>query len=662
MTYNQFILKLILFNFRKYLSYFFCVSFSMTVFFLFTAIWFAPDFNEQASSGTRQIVQIAGVISCIFSLFIITYSFQQFFKSRTKEFGILLSYGLLHKDLKKIIIWENSFIFLGSLIISLISGSVFSRLFFMITTTILAIEDIRFSLTFGSFLWTAICFFPIYILIVSLTLMKMKRYDVTKLLKNNRVKEMKRDGNLLAALLGLVIIIGSLTYLYMYTNDFSNVVRMREVILISIVCCVIGVYLLLSHLVALIYMFYNCKEKLFYKNILPISEFASKFSQNRAVIFMVCLLSIGIVFFSTLSYTLFHQSYTIADNEQLYDVVMKDYEAIQLLDHMDIEPLLVNEGEQLTEKHSLNIVYLYAADMNHTPWRTNKHVIASSVEEVNLLLNTEMKVDKGQAVIIDFNQSDNETVTYFDDSLILENAQNQYTLSNQGTLQKKLFDRYVFSQPILIVLNEEDMKRIKNDALSYELGSIHIFKFNEWLESGDFVAELKSEMEAALGVVEKLNEEAVQTIRERYIQPYIVHSKYDRYHHTKEVSGFALFIMSFISVLFVVTVWVLLYFKAFSDVLSDQQKIKLLRTVGITSTEIKSYVNKKLKMVIVLPIVIGSLIGLSLSIVINLYNVVEMELLNSTIFINGTKVIGLYILLTGIYYSWLRVTYRKAIE
>ncbi|OIJ19191.1 hypothetical protein BKP45_13590 [Anaerobacillus alkalidiazotrophicus] len=660
MTYNQFIFKAVLYNFRKYLAYFFCITFSMTVFFLFTAIWFTPNFNEHTSAGTQQIVQIAGVISCVFSIFIITYSYQQFFKSRTKELAILLSYGLLHRDMKKMIIFENSFIFLTSLIVALISGSVFSRLIFMITTSILAIEDIHFSLTFQSFLWTTIAFIPIYALIVGLTLMKMKNNHVTNLLKTNRVKEMNREGNRFFMVIGLVIIITSFTLLTIYTSDFSNVDSMREVILLAVALCIVGVYLFLSQLMSLLYMFFNRKGKLFHQHILPLTEFASKFVQNRTIIFMVCLLSMGTVFFSTLSYTLYHQSYAIADNEQLFDVMMKDYEAVHLAEQMKIDQLLAQE-EHIADTHILHVAYLYAPEMDHTPWRTNKHVMAASVEEMNGVLGTNYSVDQGHAIIIDFNQQ-YETVTYFTDTILIENNQSRYTYVNQGTEQYKLFDRYVFSQPIVILLNEADMKTIVTDASTYELGTIYMFTFDDWLRSGAFVSELKSELDSALEGIADQKREAIETIKERYNQPFIVHSKYDRYHHTKQVSGFALFIMSFISILFVITACIVLYFKTFADAESDRQKLRLLRSVGITSSEIKAYIYTKLKMLIVLPIIFGSLLGLCLSVAINLYNVAEIEVHNGKIFANGLKIISLYFVVIGVYYYWLRMTYRRTVE
>ncbi|WP_187118832.1 FtsX-like permease family protein [Bacillus marasmi] len=661
MTYNQFIFKSMLFNYRKYLGYFFCVTFSMTVFFLFSAIWFVPDFSEQASSGTRQIVQIGGIISVIFSLFLITYSYQHFFKSRTKEVGILLSYGMLHRDLKQMITLENTVVFLLSLIFAYICGGIFSRLFFILTTAILGLDEISFSLTYKSFVYTALMFLPLYLLIVLMTIVKIKKVSLTSLLKESQVVEMKQKGNKLIAVIGFVIMVGSLVFLYDYTSDFANVASMKKAILVSLLFCVFGMYLFLSHLISLLYRYWNNRKSVFLRNILPLSEFANRFSQNRSIMFMVSMLCMGIVFFSTLSYTLYQQSPALADEEQWFDVIVKDIEAVGLTNMMDIEKITKKSMVKPSEKHKLHVVYVEAPEINHTSWRTNKTVMTSSVSEFNKIFSARFKVATGAAIVVDFNQSGEGDIKYFSKNITLISDDEAYQFVHQKTVQKKLFDRYVFAQPVLVILNDEDYKDLSATVTPASVGSIEMFKFNNWHQSGDFVAGLQEEMEAAQSKLTDSEKLAVKSITEQQIMPFAVHSKYDRYVHMKQVAGFALFIMSFISVLFLLTVCVVLYFKIFTDQEGDIRKVQLLHTIGITTGEVKSYLYSKIKLVMVLPTMLGGLMGLVLTVAINMQNVTEMEMANSTIFSNGLKICALLLLFFVVYYQWLKLKYRRAI-
>lgn len=661
MTYNQFILKSMLFNYRKYLVYFFSVAFSMTVFFLFTAIWFVPDFTEQTSNGTRQIVQIGGVISVLFSLFLITYSYRHFFKSRTKEMGILLSYGMLYRDLKRMITMENTVIFLLAVLTSFVSGGIFSRLFFMMTTGILGIDDLDFSLTYKSFLYTPMMFLPLYLLNLFITIFKMKTVSVTALLKENRVSEMKKVGKPFAAIVGLLLMAGSLLFLYDYNSDFTNVSSMRKVIVLSVLVCVVGMYLFLSHFISLMYRYWSRRESAYRRNILPLSEFASRFTQNRAMMFMVGLLSMGIIFFSTLTYSLYQQSFEIADKEQWFDVIMKDYNSVGLGERLDFEKIIKDSGADVTNHQTMHVVYVEAPELKHTSWRTNKTVMAASAREYNAIYSSNYMPGEGHAKVIDFNQTGEGDIEYFKDTINLHNGDKDYSYKSLGIDQKKLFDRYVFAQPVLILLNDKDYQQLVDEANRASVGSIEMFQFKDWLDSGKFVEELKGEMEDAMLTLDDEHKASVQQISKTYVAPFIVHSKYDRYVHAKQVSGFALFIMSFISILFFLTVCVVLYFKIFTDQEEDKRKIKLLCTIGITTREVRKYLSSKIKMVLVLPVALGSILGLGLSISINMQNVTEMEMANAVIFANGLKVYGLFLIFLVVYYQWLKFKYQKSV-
>lgn len=661
MNNNQFFLKIMKFNIQKYFIYFFSIAFSMTVFFLFTTIWFAPEFSNETSAGTKQIVQIGGVISSLFSIFIISYSYNHFFKSRTKEFGILIANGLLFRDLKRMTILENTFLFLGALCTAFMTGSLFSRLIFMITTTILGIEDIDFALTYKSFLWTSAGFAFIYVLINIITIQKIRRYSVVRLLKENRVSEMKQKGRLSLFLIGLILIVSSLAFLYVYNGDSSNVASMKKVTLIAMLVCVLGVYLFISHLMNLLYAIWKKNEGVFHKNILPLSDFASRLSKNRSIMLIVSILSIGIVLFSVMAFTLYNESYEIVDNEQLFDVVAKDYEAVHWMENVNVKQLLNLSDAKLEEQQKLHVMYAYAPNINHASWRTNKKVVISSVSEINKVLSTGYDVKQGEALTIDFATTDEKENSLLQKEVVLTNGEQSHSFVHREAKQIKLFDRYLFSQPVLIVLNDEDYRQLSGEAQSMEKGTIYFFKFTAWKKSGEFVKNLNAQLTTSLEN-DTVHAEIINEIKGKYALPFIVHSKYERYDHVKQVAGFTLFMMGFICTLFIVTVCVVLYFNVFSNRVEDEQKIRLLHTIGVTQLEIRDYLNKKLAMMIIFPVVIGSVIGLGLSTAINLSNVVEMELSNTTFFYTGLKMIGIYFALIGVYYYWLQLSYRSMLE
>ncbi|MFS0723652.1 FtsX-like permease family protein [Paenibacillus sp. 1P07SE] len=661
MTFNRFIFKTVLANYRKYAAYFLCISFSMMILFLFSSIWFAPGFSDQTSAGTRQIVLIGGVLCGGFSVFLITYAYHHFLKNRNREMGILLSYGLLYRDLKKMIILENSVIFAGALLASLASGSVLARLIFMVTTAILELEEIRFSLTIPSFLLTAACFALIYLTIVILTLVKLKETTITAMMQSNRLQELRRTGSKLASFAGLAIMFAALLFLYLYTSDPLNTDSMQKAILFGLLACIAGICLWMNNFIGLMVALWKRRATFYHRNLLILSEFASRFAQNRSVILMVCLLSIGIVFFATLSYTLYNQSYEVADKEQWNDVAFKDYDSVQLLAGLDLEALQAETGTDIKRIQTLEVVYVEAPELRHAPWRTNKQVIAASSDTANLILPEPVAVTPGAALVLDFNGAKGEALTYFLDEAKLAVGHQTFSFRHEGTDRVQLFDRYMFPQPLLIVLHEGDYRNVADAAATEERGTIIVVDFADWMQSGAFVEQLKVRMNEELAATDESRAAAVASIAERYPEPFTIFSKYDRFAHTKRVGGFALFILSFISLLFFVTVCVVLYFKVFADLEEDRRKIKLLHTIGVTSGEVKHYLEQKLKMVIALPVATGSLIGLILCVTIHFGQTMELEIDRATILVNGLKITALFAVAIAIYYAGLKSAYRRSV-
>ncbi len=100
--------------------------------------------------------------------------------------------------------------------------------------------------------------------------------------------------------------------------------------------------------------------------------------------------------------------------------------------------------------------------------------------------------------------------------------------------------------------------------------------------------------------------------------------------------------MSFISLLFIVAICVLVYFKVLSDREADKKKIFILSTVGTTSKQVRKYLYGKLKVIMVAPIVLGSFIAIGFCLSFNIGNTLEWEISVSSVLHNSLMVAALY--------------------
>ena len=661
MTFRQLVIKNLLANIRRYVAYFLCVLFSMTVFFLFSAIWFVPDFTQQTSAGMRQIIIIGWTITVLFSIFLISYAHNQFSKARSREFGVLLSYGLLHRDIRNMVVLENITIYLAALLGAVIGGGIFSRLFFMITTTMLGIENIEFSLTLNSVILTAVSFVPVLSMVMLLTLVKTRKMTVISLVNDMKQTEMKKTGRLELALIGFGMMVVTLAALYRYTSDPANTINMQQVILSALILSLIGLYLFISNFGSIFYLLLKDRGEKYYAHLLNLSEFSHRYRQNRTIIFILCMLSLGAVMFTSLSYTLYSQTYWVVEQEQLPDVMFKEFAVVNLLSGIDYEQILSQSDAAVIEKDKLDVVYLLAPEIMNDNWRPNRWVPVSSVEQYNKIFNEAYDISRNSAITIVYNRMEEDGRAFFDQDILLESSDATYTFAQLRTEYTKIFDRYAFGQPVLVLVHDDDYTKLYREAEDTNRGKIHMYAYDDWTKSGAAIEALMEEFKANVATLTAAQPEQVEAISQRHPGAFDVISKYARYQHNKQVSGFALFIMGFISLLFMVAICILIYFKILSDYEADRKKLAMLSTVGITSTQMKRYLSGKLKMIMLAPIILGSLLGIGFSLALNLSNVVEMEISNGVIFSNALLVTAIYWAAMLLYYHLLKQNYYRSL-
>ncbi len=106
---------------------------------------------------------IPSVALGVFSLFFISYAHSTFIKCRKKEFGVFMHLGMTTGDIRKIIIYENIIVGIGSILLGLLVGVVFSRLFFIIIIKLLEVKGISYIIGFKNFIFPIIIFSGIYL-------------------------------------------------------------------------------------------------------------------------------------------------------------------------------------------------------------------------------------------------------------------------------------------------------------------------------------------------------------------------------------------------------------------------------------------------------------------------------------------------------------------
>ncbi|EMJ6445564.1 TPA: ABC transporter permease, partial [Bacillus cereus] len=173
MTFRQLAFNNVLRNKRIYLGHFFSSTFAVLIFFTYGLLVFHPNLQDELTHLST-IMSAFGKIGFhlsyylifVFSFLFIFYSVSAFLKNRKKEFGLLMLHGMSNKQLYRLIYFENMLIGIPSIVVGIGLGMVFSKLFLLISGSLLGIEQtLAFYFPIKAMVVTAMSFFILFLLI-----------------------------------------------------------------------------------------------------------------------------------------------------------------------------------------------------------------------------------------------------------------------------------------------------------------------------------------------------------------------------------------------------------------------------------------------------------------------------------------------------------------
>lgn len=163
MTFNQVIWKMAKVQYKKYIFYYLCNSFAVMFFFMFSTVYFNNQIEKAKKlEGIQDALSIPGVALIVFTIFFISYAHNVFMKRRRSEFGLFMTLGMSHRDITRLLVFENGVIAVASIVSGLLAGAVFSRLFFMLLMSRVGLQDVSFHLNGKMFMYSLGAFLVVF--------------------------------------------------------------------------------------------------------------------------------------------------------------------------------------------------------------------------------------------------------------------------------------------------------------------------------------------------------------------------------------------------------------------------------------------------------------------------------------------------------------------
>lgn len=623
MTFKDVVLKNFKGSSKKYFAYFISGSFSIMLFFMYSTLILNKELTGREDTEVLAYVfPVTMVAIALFSVFFINYAHSAFIKGRNKEFGIYMSLGITLRELKKLVNIEILIISSASLVVGIGVGALFSRLFHMVILNLLEIKDISYYLDYKPILLTIAVFLFIFVTVVAGSILRMRRLDISTLIKEARRsegKEYSKKDPILGGL-GLLIMAFSVVFLVEIANNeelYSNPL----VLMIYMITSFLGVYLALSNGGNLIIHLIK-KSRYYYKNMLSITELHHKFNQNRKIIFVLSVLSTMTIFLVASPFSLLSLTETISEMDKNH-LEYVETDKYNKLPEGALDKLL--GGQKLTKDKTLKFIFLRfdkASDKN----KILKPVI--SAEEYNALTGSNLVVSMGEAynIKIDWvpgNHGIEPGSTYeFTDGI------NTYTYKFKDSRKGEWIAGLVsFPTDSIVVISGEDYGNLAVSVNEKNIGYYHLIDFKNWKDSEDAIADVK----AALGE----SEFKVASIIETYTGLKIGYSVF-------------LFVSTVMGILFFIAGGSVLYFKQFTELSEARVTFRKLFKIGISDKEMRNIIGKELLVVFFLPLIFGSFQGVSLiylmTFIVGGGDIIKEFLTNAFI------LIAIYFLSQGVFY------------
>lgn len=635
-------------NLYRYIMYCLSNAFAVTAFFIFANFVFHPAIDiksagghEVAKMGAANGMIISQVIIVIFSILFVGYSTSIFLKSRGKEFGLLSLYGMTRRQIKKYVLTENTIISILSIGTGILTGIIFSKLFFMGMESFLDVE-LPLNISLKALGLTIVIFFTLFEIVSIIMLFQIRNKEIIEQLKSSKIPKKIPTFSRLKAILGVILLLIGYIAAW-FVQGIAVPLAMIPVTLIVI----IGTYFLFTQFSIAVANRILRNESILYKknNLIAYSQMIFKLQDTAKVLFLASILG-AITFTATGTiYSFYTESTRFTGLNTIHDMaIIQRGETLDDEIADDIERILTKEDIKINTVHRLKGVIL----SNVTTEKGEKQFVVISNADYNKIVKSiglkPIQIKENEVV---YNFPDNLDRTMVKDDINHEDRHTNWdeiALYINGEARKFKLDKEVHGSIMALpnlgyydalILNDKDFNHIIKSTKEKDLILFHGFKLENW--RGSYKASM--EIDKMLG--------------DKYEGSY--YSKVISYREVNKLYGLILFIGFFIAVLFLIASGSIIYFKLFNEIKQDGIEYGILNKIGTTEKEINRIITKQIGIIFFLPFIVSSLHSFfalkSLS-----------NLLEGSLFKNGLLVMLGYLIFQSIYFLLIRTIYINRIR
>lgn len=656
--YSKFALNNLVKNKRFILPYILSAIFTIASFYILTSLSLGSNLDKlpQGISATKQVLGFGVIVIAIFSAIFLFYTYSFLIKRRVREFGLYSVLGMTKKQIARILILETIFIAVITLVFGLVFGLLFDKLMLLVLLKLFtAGVSFGFVITPIAVFLTILLFGGIFFLLLIYTVIKISRLKIVALLKEENNGEREPKARLILAILGL----GLTGYGYYLAQTIQNPIKAITMFFIAVLAVIFGTYLIFMAVSITVLKLMKNNKTFYYKpkNFISVSGLLYRMKRNAVGLANICILSTMVLV------TMGTTSALYAGSEEAYntrfprDIIVNGYRSTEGK-LTEIE----KNVKKATQDAGVEAKDLVSYNMLNVVGRLNG-------TEISYETGTVGSLDKLRTVVVielkDYNKVSKEQKTLnTGETLLFIDKKGKYE-ANEITVQgvnlkikEKLTDfpgalgtaaANVFDTYYVVVKDNTDVKKIES-ALKKKLNIS-----DEEGEVYNYVGFNISDKTKEAKVIENFK----QLEKEGNIN---IEGKAENETNFKGFYASFLFIGVFISMIFVVSQVVIMYYKQISEGYEDKGKFGIMRKVGLTDRQIKQSIRSQVLMIFFAPLAIATLhtvvaypfIEKILKLFLATDNNVFLIALAVTIAVFGVFYLIVYLITSRIYYRIIK--------
>ena len=601
--YSKFALNNLVKNKRFILPYILSTIFTIASFYILTSLSLGKNLDKlpQGISATKQVLGFGVIVIAIFSAIFLFYTYSFLIKRRVREFGLYSVLGMTKKQIARILILETIFIAVLTLVFGLAFGLLFDKLMLLVLLKLFtAGVSFGFVITPIAVFLTILLFGGIFFLLLIYTVIKISRLKIVALLKEENNGEREPKARLILAILGL----GLTGYGYYLAQTIQNPIKAITMFFIAVLAVIFGTYLIFMAVSITVLKLMKNNKTFYYKpkNFISVSGLLYRMKRNAVGLANICILSTMVLV------TMGTTSALYAGSEEAYntrfprDIIINGYRSTEgkLAEiEKNVKKATQDAGvevKDLVSYNMLNVVgHLNGTEINYVSEFTGsfdkiKSIVVLELKDYNKVSKEQKTLNTGETLLFIDKKGKYEAneITVQGVNLKIKEKLTDFP-GALGTAAANIMDTYY-----VVVKDNADVKKIES-ALKKKLnisdGEGEIFNY-VGLNISDKSKEAK--------VIENFK----QLEKEGNIN---IEGKAENETNFKGFYASFLFIGVFISMIFVVSQVVIMYYKQISEGYEDKGKFGIMRKVGLTDKQIKQSIRSQVLLIFFAPLAVATL-------------------------------------------------------